>query len=135
MPESEGNKYLVTMIDRATKYPVAVPIKKQDFDSVWNAFHNNWLGMCQGHCTGTEEASSRRSSGQAVPTVQHRTQRHPSLPSTDQWDGRALTLDPKGSVEDHEQHGGLGTEAPTPPVGAHIQTYSRRRPLLASSYL
>lgn len=45
LPESAGNKYLVTMIDRATRYPVAVPIKAQDLDSVWSTFQDNWIGM------------------------------------------------------------------------------------------
>ena len=45
LPESAGNKYLVTMIDRATRYPVAVPIKAQDLESVWATFQDNWIGM------------------------------------------------------------------------------------------
>ena len=43
LPESQDFKYLVTMIDRATRYPVAVPVKDITEDTVWTAFQDHWV--------------------------------------------------------------------------------------------
>ena len=43
MPESEGFRYLLTMIDRFTRWPAAVPLKDITTETVMNAFTHGWI--------------------------------------------------------------------------------------------
>ena len=33
----------MTAIDRATRYPIAVPLKSKDATEVWQQFQDNWI--------------------------------------------------------------------------------------------
>merc|ERR1711946_91191 len=44
LPESEeGYKFILTCIDRATRYPVAIPLKSTETAEVWQQFQDNWI--------------------------------------------------------------------------------------------
>ena len=43
MPESNGNKYLLTAVDRFTRWPIAVPMVDMTAESVINAFTFGWI--------------------------------------------------------------------------------------------
>ena len=43
MPESEGHSYLLTLIDRFSRWPAAVPLKDISTESVVNAFAHGWI--------------------------------------------------------------------------------------------
>lgn len=43
LPESNGNRYIVTMIDRATRWPEAVPVAEITAKSVAEVFVNTWI--------------------------------------------------------------------------------------------
>jgi len=43
LPESDGYKYCLTIIDRFSRWPVAVPLKQIDATTVIRAFYNNWI--------------------------------------------------------------------------------------------
>lgn len=43
LQESEGFKYVVTMVDRFTRWPEAIPIKDLSAETVANAFYANWI--------------------------------------------------------------------------------------------
>ena len=43
MPESQGFRYLLTMVDRFTRWPAAVPLKDISTESVVNAFAHGWI--------------------------------------------------------------------------------------------
>ena len=44
LPEAEDFKYILTAIDQATRYPIAVPLKSTEATEVWRSFENNWIG-------------------------------------------------------------------------------------------
>ena len=44
MPESEGHSYLLTLIDRFSRWPAAVPLKDITTETVVNAFAHGWIG-------------------------------------------------------------------------------------------
>ena len=44
LPEAEGFKYILTAIDQAIRYPIAVPLKSTEATEVWRSFENNWIG-------------------------------------------------------------------------------------------
>lgn len=43
LPESQGNKYLLTMVDRFTRWPEAVPISNMEASTVANALVDHWV--------------------------------------------------------------------------------------------
>ena len=43
MPESDGHRYLLTMIDRFTRWPAAVPLKDINTETIVNAFAHGWI--------------------------------------------------------------------------------------------
>ena len=43
LPECQGFKYLMTVVDRFTRWPEAVPIKEMDTDTVAKAYIANWV--------------------------------------------------------------------------------------------
>ena len=43
LPEAEGFKYILTAIDRATCYPLAVPLKSTEATKVWRSYEDNWI--------------------------------------------------------------------------------------------
>ena len=43
MPESSGHSYLLTMIDRFSRWPAAVPLKDINTDTVINALAHGWI--------------------------------------------------------------------------------------------
>jgi cleavage and polyadenylation specificity factor subunit 1 len=43
LPECQGFKYLMTVVDRFTRWPEAVPIKEMDTDTVAKAYITNWV--------------------------------------------------------------------------------------------
>ena len=43
MPESAGHRYLLTMIDRFSRWPTAVPLKDITTETVVNAFAHGWI--------------------------------------------------------------------------------------------
>ena len=43
LPEAEGFKYILTAIDGATRYPIAVPLKSTEATEVWQHFEDNWI--------------------------------------------------------------------------------------------
>ena len=44
LPETEdGYRYILTAIDRATCYPIAVPLKSTETAEVWQKFQDNWI--------------------------------------------------------------------------------------------
>ena len=43
MPESDGYKYLLTMIDRFSRWPAAVPLKDISSETIINAFAHGWI--------------------------------------------------------------------------------------------
>ena len=43
LPESQGFKYLLTIIDRFTRWPEAVPIKDIETRAVAKAYTQNWV--------------------------------------------------------------------------------------------
>ena len=44
MPESHGFHYLLTIVDRFTRWPAAVPLRDITTESVINAFAHGWIG-------------------------------------------------------------------------------------------
>ena len=44
LPEAEGFKYILTAIDRATRYPIVVPLKSTEATEVWQQSEDNWIG-------------------------------------------------------------------------------------------
>ena len=44
MPESEGYHYLLTLVDRFSRWPAAIPLKDISTDTVVNAFAHGWIG-------------------------------------------------------------------------------------------
>ena len=46
LPESEeGYRYILTAIDRATRYPVAAPLKSTETVEVWQKFQDHWIAI------------------------------------------------------------------------------------------
>ena len=45
LPVSNGFKYLLTIVDRATRYPVAIPLSDMSADTVSPAFLNRWISQ------------------------------------------------------------------------------------------
>ena len=43
--ESRGCKYMLTVIDRTTRYPMAVPISEITTESVWKALLDSWISI------------------------------------------------------------------------------------------
>ena len=43
MPESEGYSYLLTLVDRFSRWPAAIPLKDISADTVINAFAHGWI--------------------------------------------------------------------------------------------
>ena len=43
MPESNGFYYLLTIIDRFTRWPTAIPLRNITTESVIDAFAHNWI--------------------------------------------------------------------------------------------
>lgn len=43
LPPSQGNKYLLTMVDRFTRWPEAVPLPSIEAETVANAFVDHWI--------------------------------------------------------------------------------------------
>ena len=43
MPESEGHHYLLTLVDRFSRWPSAIPLKDITTESVINAFAHGWI--------------------------------------------------------------------------------------------
>lgn len=43
LPPSQGNKYLLTMVDRFTRWPEVVPLAITDAETVANAFVDTWI--------------------------------------------------------------------------------------------
>ena len=43
LPESDGYRYCVTMIDRFSRWPVAIPVKDIEAITVARAFYDNWV--------------------------------------------------------------------------------------------
>ena len=43
LPESQGNKYLLTVIDRFTRWPEAIPIKDIEARTIARAYVHNWV--------------------------------------------------------------------------------------------
>ena len=43
MSSSRGYRYLLTIVDRASRYPHAVPIEDATTESVWKAFMSTWI--------------------------------------------------------------------------------------------
>lgn len=43
MPESRGYRYLLTMIDRFTRWPEVAPLKEVTAEEVTNAFYSTWI--------------------------------------------------------------------------------------------
>ena len=44
LPETgEGYKYILTAIDRATRYPITMPLKSIDATEAWQKFQDNWI--------------------------------------------------------------------------------------------
>ena len=43
LPESQGHTYLLTMIDRFTRWPDAIPIQNIETRTVARAFIQNWV--------------------------------------------------------------------------------------------
>ncbi|XP_011058751.1 PREDICTED: uncharacterized protein LOC105148627 [Acromyrmex echinatior] len=43
LPESDGYRYCVTMIDRFSRWPVAIPLKDIEAITVAHAFYDNWV--------------------------------------------------------------------------------------------
>ena len=43
LPASNGNKYILTAVDRFTRWPMAVPLKDASTQSVIDAFAHNWI--------------------------------------------------------------------------------------------
>ena len=43
LPESQGFKYLLTVIDRFTRWPEVVPVKDIETQTVTKAYVQNWL--------------------------------------------------------------------------------------------
>ena len=41
---AKGFKYILTAMDRATCYPIWVPLKSTDATKVWLHFEDNWIG-------------------------------------------------------------------------------------------
>ena len=44
MPDSDGYKYLLTIIDRFSRWPAAIPLKDITTETVVNAFSHGWIG-------------------------------------------------------------------------------------------
>ena len=43
MPESHGFRYLLTIVDRFTRWPAAIPLRDITTESVINAFAHGWI--------------------------------------------------------------------------------------------
>ena len=43
MPSSEGHRYCLTMVDRFTRWPEAVPMSDQEASTVARIFYDNWI--------------------------------------------------------------------------------------------
>ena len=44
MPESNGHSYLLTMVDRFSRWPAAIPLKDINTETVVNALAHGWIG-------------------------------------------------------------------------------------------
>ena len=44
MPESNGHSYLLTMVDRFSRWPAAIPLKDINTETVINALAHGWIG-------------------------------------------------------------------------------------------
>ena len=40
---SGGQKHLLTIIDRSTRFPVAVPLLNTDAQTIWRSFEASWI--------------------------------------------------------------------------------------------
>ena len=45
LPDSKGCRFLMTCVDRFTRWPLAVPIPDATSETVINAFLNNWVAV------------------------------------------------------------------------------------------
>ena len=43
LPPSQGNAYLLTIVDRFTRWPEAIPLAAMDTEQVARAFIENWI--------------------------------------------------------------------------------------------
>ena len=86
-PASEqGNQYILTVVDYATRYPEAVVLKKIDAESVADALLGIWtriripLDPHRSRC-----AVHEWSDGGSIPTAVHHPSSYDSVPPTVQW--------------------------------------------------
>ncbi|XP_011060754.1 PREDICTED: uncharacterized protein LOC105149794 [Acromyrmex echinatior] len=59
LPESDGYRYCVTMIDRFSRWPVAIPLKDIETITVARAFYDNWIANFRAPKTITTDQGSQ----------------------------------------------------------------------------
>ena len=61
LPESDEYRYCVTMIDRFSRWPIAIPVKDIEAITVARAFYDNWVANFGAPKTiTTDQASLKR---------------------------------------------------------------------------
>uniref|UniRef100_A0A5S6Q5D3 RNA-directed DNA polymerase n=1 Tax=Trichuris muris TaxID=70415 RepID=A0A5S6Q5D3_TRIMR len=107
LPSSDGFKYLLTAVDRYTRWPEAWPIHDTSAQTVATVFLSNWIAPFWRPLPNNNRP---RSTVRVVPmedskqAFRRRTRSHVSLPSTGKRDGRAIP--PPSQVRPGSPHAG-----------------------------
>ena len=84
LPEAEGFKYILMAIDRASQYPIAMPLKSTEATEVWRQFQRQLdCNVWSTYFVALRQRISVRLClfGRAMPDVWHPQRNYASLPS------------------------------------------------------
>ena len=96
---SGGNKHLLTIIDRSTRFPVAVPLLNTDAQTIWKSFEASWIQLFGVPVNLITDRGSQFTGSYWAQGLQHQPQHHSCLQSSTKWTGRVLALCPQGYTQ------------------------------------